>query len=630
MKSKTLLSKFASVFTTLSLVVAGTLVSVQPAQASVATNDPALTGSAVPGGTLNFSTPLTWDVAPTQTITYRLVVCNSARVSGSDHGELIWDNNTSFNGIGGTGCEPFYPNPSVRTTPVYSSVPISLPTGSETDALMQINFKYLAIAAMTDDAGLTNRKNFISKTFATAFSSVLPDSITGTPSLTQNQGSITPSFANSTGNGVYFNWFACSAAVSTPANGAGALSLPNCVKIYRSMGQSYMAENSNVIMTASSYFQENGASYSALSLSGKHIVFAQYYTSGSGGYAHSASVQVASGGVVTPAACNPSSITTTHFSVATLTPTNSYKYYANNNPANDCIYSITGGFTIMNLLNGVVVGTPTLNMTSGLTLNSVSYTLANLTTSLANSGITVQEGDVYTRRIYVNITQLPTVSTLGYISASMVLSPGGSSVPPTVTEEVARAINVTLASSKGSDIHNAVAKVAKKGISSNGARVIINDINPDDIATVTLNGKALKVYTSDAGSAIAIPKGSQSGDLVFTMSDGTVVKAYDAVSITATKDPAKVKARELPTFAANSTVVPAAVKAAIKARKAAILKADNAQCIGYATANTDAAKAAAKKRANKVCGIITDINEEIEPLVAVLVKKKAGVAYKIW
>lgn len=210
-------------------------------------------------------------------------------------------------------------------------------------------------------------------------------------------------------------------------------------------------------------------------------------------------------------------------------------------------------------------------------------------------------------------------------------SAGGIVTPaPTVTEEVARAINVTLASSKGSDIHNAVAKVAKKGISSNGARVIINDINPDDIATVTLNGKALKVYTSDAGSAIAIPKGSQSGDLVFTMSDGTVVKAYDAVSITATKDPAKVKARELPTFAANSTVVPAAVKAAIKARKAAILKADNAQCIGYATANTDAAKAAAKKRANKVCGIITDINEEIEPLVAVLVKKKAGVAYKIW
>jgi hypothetical protein len=152
---------------------------------------------------------------------------------------------------------------------------------------------------------------------------------------------------------------------------------------------------------------------------------------------------------------------------------------------------------------------------------------------------------------------------------------------------------------------------------------------------VILNGKKVEVVASKSGAALRIPAGSGAGDLTFTMADGTVLTVANAVAITQSQvDPKAVPLDSLPKFSGTSVVVPNAIKAVLNKNKEIILDSVNAKCVGYASSNTAASKAVALSRAANVCGVITDINENIEPIVKVLVNKtvakKSPVRYLTW
>ena len=119
------------------------------------------------------------------------------------------------------------------------------------------------------------------------------------------------------------------------------------------------------------------------------------------------------------------------------------------------------------------------------------------------------------------------------------------------------------------------------------------------------------------------------------MADGTVIDVPNAVKITQSQvDPRLVDLNNLPTFKAGSVAVPKTITAALNKNKAIILDSVNAKCVGYATSNTASARATALTRASNVCGVITDINESIDPIIKVVVNKivakKSPVKYQTW
>ena len=184
-------------------------------------------------------------------------------------------------------------------------------------------------------------------------------------------------------------------------------------------------------------------------------------------------------------------------------------------------------------------------------------------------------------------------------------------------------------------ILNSLAPRMSAGFSSNGGRLVLKDVKPTDITSVTLNGKAVAIVPSKSGAALRIPAGAGAGDLKFTMADGTIIDVANAVKITPSQiDPKLVDLNNLPTFKAGSVAVPSSIKAALAKNKEVILDSANAKCVGYASSNTAAAKATALSRAANVCGVITDMNENIEPIIKVLVNKvvakKSPVKYQTW
>jgi hypothetical protein len=204
------------------------------------------------------------------------------------------------------------------------------------------------------------------------------------------------------------------------------------------------------------------------------------------------------------------------------------------------------------------------------------------------------------------------------------------------TEQVTRSVERSIPTSVfQAPILNSLAPKMAGGFSSTGGRLVMKDVKPADISSVVLNGKKVEVIASKSGSALRIPAGAGAGDLTFTMADGTVLTVANAVKITPSQvDPKLVDLNPLPTFKAGSVAVPAAIKSALNKRKAIILDSASAKCVGYASSNTAAARATALSRASNVCGVITDINENIEPIVKVLVNKtvakKSPVKYQTW
>ena len=184
-------------------------------------------------------------------------------------------------------------------------------------------------------------------------------------------------------------------------------------------------------------------------------------------------------------------------------------------------------------------------------------------------------------------------------------------------------------------ILNSLAPKMTVGFSSNGGRLVLKEVKPSDITSVMLNGKKVEVVASKSGAALRIPAGAGAGDLQFTMADGTVINVANAVKITQSQvDPKLVDLNNLPTFKAGSVAVPATIKKALLKNKEIILDSESAKCVGYASSNTASARATALSRASNVCGVITDINENIEPIIKVLVNKaiakKSPVKYQTW
>lgn len=506
MNPKTFLSKTTSVLASLALAIGGSLIATQPANAmSTATNDPGLTGTPYPGGSLDLATPVTWDSSPAE-VKYLLLICDSVRSTGTNHNEVFWSSFGGPNGVDNTHCEAFKDG---QNAVVYTSLPITLPTGIA--AINISNGSKLAIAVQTDFIANSARKNFVTKTLATAWSTIAPSTITGTPSVSLVNGSAMATLATSTGSSVYNNWYACSSAIATAVNSAtGNVSLAGCTKLYQQQGgMNYGQVVSNTFQLATNLFELGGQGYAAFSISGKHLVFVQYISGGSGGYAYSASVE----------------------------------YIA-----------------------------------SGSQNNNQQQSTAQVTRSVE-------------RVISTPAFQAP--------------------------------------------ILNSLAPKMSAGFSSNGGKLVLKDVKPTDITSVTLNGKPVTIVASKSGSALKIPAGSAAGDLKFTMADGTVIDVPNAVKITQSQvDPRLVDLNNLPTFKAGSVKVPSTITAALNKNKAIILDSANAKCVGYASSNTAAARATALARAANVCGIITDMNENIDPIVKVLVNKvvakKSPVKYQTW
>ena len=323
--------------------------------------------------------------------------------------------------------------------------------------------------------------------------------------------------------------------------------------------------------------------------------------------------------------------------VTTLTTSNSFRFYFNGDSnLTNCQFPVAPGFGSIAFLNGNQIGTASYIATTsfGYGPTVLNRTLAQLLAGSAFSGQTVVDGDTYTIRYYFGISQAPTANQSGYVSASMTLMPGtgGGSSNNNVTATVERSIPTPVFQAP---ILNSLAPKLTSGFSSNGGRLVLKDVKPTDITSVMLNGKKVEVVSSKSGAALRIPAGAGAGDLTFTMADGTVLTVANAVKITQSQvDPKLVDLNNLPTFKAGSVAVPSSIKKALLKNKEVILDSDSAKCVGYASSNTASARATALSRASNVCGVITDMNENIEPIIKVLVNKviakKSPVKYQTW
>lgn len=305
---------------------------------------------------------------------------------------------------------------------------------------------------------------------------------------------------------------------------------------------------------------------------------------------------------------------------------------------NNCSLPLNANYGILYVLNGSQIGNAVYNANvSSIMMNSASTSYASLVSRAQFSGVTISDGDVFKIRYFFGGSQSPTISDTPSYEITMNLYPGGvvtggSQSSSQVTREVTRSIPVP---GFQAPILNSLAPKMTGGFSSNGGRLVLKDVKPADITSVMLNGKKVEVISSKSGAALRIPAGAGAGDLKFTMADGTVIEVANAVKITPSQvDPKLVDLNPLPTFKVGSVAVPAAIKSALNKRKAIILDSVSAKCVGYASSNTAAARATALSRASNVCGVITDINESIEPIVKVLVNKtvakQSPVKYQTW
>jgi len=331
-------------------------------------------------------------------------------------------------------------------------------------------------------------------------------------------------------------------------------------------------------------------------------------------------------------------VTAAASTVSNLTSGSVFRYYFNGDDTlNNCSLPITS-MAYIDTINGSQIGsTFYAGSVQSLLTSTATRTYTQLVTGSTFSGVTVADGDVYQRRYFFNIGSSPTLSTTGYFAITMTLYPGGvvtqgGSQNNSVTAVVERSIPTSVFQAP---ILNSLAPKLSTGFSSNGGRLVMNDVKPADITSVMLNGKRVEVVASKSGAALRIPAGSGAGDLTFTMADGTVLTVANAVTIAQSQvDPKAVPLDSLPKFSGTSVVVPNAIKAVLNKNKEIILDSVNAKCVGYASSNTAASKAVALSRAANVCGVITDINENIEPIIKVLVNKtvakKSPVRYLTW
>jgi hypothetical protein len=335
---------------------------------------------------------------------------------------------------------------------------------------------------------------------------------------------------------------------------------------------------------------------------------------------------------------NQTGVTAAASTVSDLTSGSVFRYYFNgDNTLNNCSLPITS-MAYIDTINGSQIGsTFYAGSVQSLLTSTATRTYSQLVSGSTFSGVTVADGDVYQRRYFFNIGSSPTLSTTGYFAITMTLYPGGvvtqgGSQNNSVTAVVERSIPTSVFQTP---ILNSLAPKMTGGFSSTGGRLVLKDVKPADISSVMLNGNKVEVIASKSGAALRIPAGAGAGDLTFTMADGTVLTVANAVKIMPSLvDPKLVDLNPLPTFKAGSVAVPAAIKSALNKRKAIILESTSAKCVGYASSNTAAARATALSRASNVCGVITDINENIEPIVKVLVNKtvakKSPVKYQTW
>ena len=306
---------------------------------------------------------------------------------------------------------------------------------------------------------------------------------------------------------------------------------------------------------------------------------------------------------------------------------------------NSCSLPLNANYGILYVLNGAAIGSAIFNQNVvSINMSSSPTTYTSLLSRPQFTGVTVNDGDVLKIRYFFGGAQAPTIIDTPSFEVTMTLYPGGvvtggSQSTAQVTRTVERYVPPTPAFQ--APILNSLAPKLTSGFSSNGGKLVLKDVKPTDITSVTLNGKPVTIVESKSGSALKIPAGSAAGDLKFTMADGTVIDVPNAVKITQSQvDPRLVDLNNLPTFKAGSVAVPKTITAALNKNKAIILDSVNAKCVGYATSNTASARATALTRASNVCGVITDINESIDPIIKVVVNKvvakKSPVKYQTW
>lgn len=597
MNPKTFLSKTTSVLASLVLALGGSLIATQPAAAV-----PTVSVAASVAGDTDKESTLTRTAAvwsDSSTGTGAWYVCTNSGVAATSvpaDCKILYD--------GSSGTTPFSNSTYFITSLIYcdSNCPMGVNSAGKYIRWIETSGGATSASASVGPVLDTASSNMATTAGSATVTLQLSCTISGTPTITGftftvNSSARSISSASTSGNTITFTL-------------ASNLTSGDLVALnYARSGSPIACTNNNVIPAT--------------------LTKTQTVSSGGGG-----------GGSVSTCVINgvtQTAITSMAFTVTTLTASNAYRlYYNGNSTLSNCMFPVSPGFGSIALLNGSVIGTGSYIATSGLGYGPsiTTRTLSQLLAGTAFNGVTVVDGDIYTLRIFPNSNSAPTSSSTGYVEASMTLMPGAGQSNGQVSSVVERLISTPVFQAP---ILNSLAPKMTSGFSSTGGKLVLKDVKPTDISSVLLNGKKVEVVASKSGAALRIPAGAGAGDLQFTMADGTVINVANAVKIT----PSQVNSSlvDLIPLAATyksaaSVAVPAAIKNAITKRAGIIAQSDSAKCVGYASSNTPSARAVALTRAANVCGVITDINEAIDPIIKVVVNKtvskKTPVKYQTW
>lgn len=314
--------------------------------------------------------------------------------------------------------------------------------------------------------------------------------------------------------------------------------------------------------------------------------------------------------------------TSIHATTSVLTTSNSYSTYFNNDPnLTNCVTNQVSGGGSRVTLNGTVIGTPFFNQSVGFITNSSPRTLAQLLANPNLTGITVQDGDVYTVSYYQGLTATPTANDVPFTSFSLTLYPSGNAqniVTPSVSVVPTNVplIRPTLALSQTVRA---------------GGTLVIDAANAASVSEIKVGGVAAKLEKVSAGVEIQVPTGLTPGakDLFIKTDTGSTlhvgaIKIADPI-VEAAKL-AYAKAASTVAFRApiDQTVVGArpSSKQIAEARAHAVEYKTAKEAVCVAVPATRATAASARAAATALCAAMKSVNRKLK--VTVIVEAPSG------
>ena len=324
-----------------------------------------------------------------------------------------------------------------------------------------------------------------------------------------------------------------------------------------------------------------------------------------------------------------STVTSIHASVATLTPSGSFTQYFNNDPLlTGCMTQQFTGAGTRATLNGTQIGTPFFSGSVAFIASNSPRTWTSLTTSAAFTGITIQDGDVYTLSYYRNLSAAPTANDVAFMSYSITLYPSGN--VPNNNQQVQNN-NTPSVSVVPTNIPLVRPTLALSQTVRAGGTLVIDAANAASVSEIKVGGVAAKLEKVTAGVEIQVPTGLTPGakDLFIKTDTGSTLHV-GAIKIA---DPI-VEAAKLAYAKAASTVAfrapidqavagarPSASQVAeARAHAAEYKTAKEAVCVAVPASKATAASARAA--ATALCAAMKSVNRKLK--VTVVVEAPSG------